>query len=171
MSSLFDTDLSNVVRRIVRTGLKPMKAYRDLAAGVGMLFGAAFLCAVGGFLLYNGAKVPMLLLMGLCFAVPGLYYAISALACFFDRSPVLVLDEKGLTYRSILYGTRVFTWDNIRTANLHRSLRNGGEMSATLTIKLFKPVDGCGEIDINVGDLDVSSSAIFEAVGRWANLS
>jgi hypothetical protein len=171
VSTLFDFDFTNDLARQICREVKPLSARRDIGAGIASFIGGAILLTLGALCLYHFHRVGLAKLIGCGLTFGGLWCLCSALICFCDRSPMLVLDQHGLIHNGLLTGRREIAWSNMRRANLHRSLRNYSETSATLTLSLFEPVGGSREIAITVSGLDISSSTIFETVGKWANLS
>jgi hypothetical protein len=174
MSSLTEDgrlDLLATIQRYLHTP-KALTVRLDQVAGwvtaiMGLIPGG-----IAGVILYNtrgDLKSFMPLVVGGLFLwstvaiLWGLWY-------IFDRSPRLVLDEKGLTdFTSGM--RRVYPWDAVTRATLHRTTRRGSEESAVLTLYLNSSILRESKVEIEVSCLDHSSGAIFQEVGRWAQLS
>jgi Bacterial PH domain len=168
-------DVADPVHPLSSSQQKPLEVRRDIGAGVVSFVCSPILLTIGGLALYfyylHGN--PLVLIFGMGMALFGLYHLSIGSICFLNREPVLILNENGLTYRSIFSRPRVIRWDNIRSADLYRSVRTlrGTEASATLSLELIVPVEGSQQIKIDLDGLDVNSTAILDAIGKWANLS
>jgi hypothetical protein len=148
--------------------LPPVVIRRSVSAAIGRLIVGAFVLGLGTLALYHFNKSTVELVVGSGFALYGVWNLLLGLVGVVDRSPQLVLDSEGLTdYQG---GAGRILWTNIRRASLHRSTRNGSEMSASLTLTLFEPIHGKDQIEITLTDLDCSSTGLLEVIGRRANL-
>jgi hypothetical protein len=164
-SDLKPEEVLGLVRQAITRRLKIEVRY-SIAAAIGMMIGSVFPLIPGILILVHGAGVPLLLLLGLAFLAGGLYYLVRGLVGVCDRSPQLTLGiNKLFDHRA----GREYAWADIRKASLSRTTRNGSETSATLTLTVGDFLSG-DTVDINVADLDHSSTEIFRIIGERANL-
>ena len=141
---------------------------RSIAGGVVSLFFAVVLGGlVGDVFSWTSGNNRIRLRLGGALFLAGLYNLARALIAFFDRSPQLILGRDALIDCRT---DRRYPYAAIRGAQLHRTLRNGSEESATLSLQLSEMLAGPREVEIALTHLDTDAQFIFRTLGARADL-